>query len=73
MKAVVCHRYPSVHTSSLGNVHSSESLIWFHTSGFCCIISAVLLLVILLPWVMEIPLDLDHTSPFMCSNSTQMA
>ena len=39
VEAVVCHSvstvYPSVHTSSLANVHCSESLVWFKISGFC--------------------------------------
>jgi hypothetical protein len=27
--------YPSVHTSSLANIHCNESLIWTQISGFC--------------------------------------
>ena len=31
--------YPSVHTSSLANVHFNESVVWSEASGFCDIIN----------------------------------
>jgi hypothetical protein len=51
--------YPSVHTSSLANVHCNESLVWFEISGFCDTISVgslpgLLWVLLLLPYVMEI-------------------
>lgn len=27
--------YPSVHASSLANIHGNESLVWLEISGFC--------------------------------------
>ena len=36
IKAVACPTvFPSVHTSSLGNVRCNESLVWSEASGFC--------------------------------------
>jgi len=62
--------YPSVHTSSLGNVHCNESLVWSEISGFCDtnIRSPVgfLPVILLLPCVME-PAALDQQNqPFPC-------
>ena len=63
MEAVGVSVYPtvylSVHTSSLANVHCSESLVLFEISGVCHAIhtgssSGLLPVILLLPCVMEI-------------------
>ena len=65
MEAVVCRTVHFCPTSSLANVHCSESLVWSEVSGFCYTINTGslpgLLVTLLLPCVMEIlALDLPY-------------
>lgn len=58
-------------------VHCYEALVLFKVSGFCCVIDNVdslgLLNILLLPYVMEIlQFEICRSSPFTCSNSSQM-
>lgn len=81
MTAAVCHRVshitPFAHTALPANVHCSESLVWFETSGFRDTINigsslGLLPVILLLPCVMD-PAALDQQAwPFHMSQLLQM-